>query len=172
MLRGVDFSTGSLGHGLSLGAGAALAARHPGLRRAGVYVLMSDAECNEGSVWEASMFAAHHRLANLVAMIDLNGQQALGYTQDVLDLGAARRALAAPSAGTSHEVDGHDPEALAAALDGLDTAARARRTCSSPHTTFGKGVSFMESQIEWHYLPMSTTSTRSRDRELDARAAA
>ena len=84
-LRGVDFSTGSLGHGLSIGAGSALAGRLLGSRRR-VFVLLSDAECNEGSVWEAAMFAAHHRLSNLVAIIDLNGQQALGYTRDVMNL--------------------------------------------------------------------------------------
>ena len=89
-LTGVDFSTGSLGQGLSVGAGAALAARLQGSSRR-VFVLMSDAECNEGSVWEAVMFAAHHRLANLVAIVDLNGQQALGYTDRVLDLSPLHR---------------------------------------------------------------------------------
>ena len=80
VVGGVDFSTGSLGHGLSIGAGAALAARLQGSDRR-VYVLLSDAECNEGSVWEAVMFAAHHRLSSLVAIVDVNGQQALGYTR-------------------------------------------------------------------------------------------
>ncbi len=84
-LKGIDFSTGSLGQGLSIAAGAALAARlQKSTRR--VFTLMSDAECNEGSVWEAIMFAAHHKLSNLVAIIDLNGQQALGYTEQVLSL--------------------------------------------------------------------------------------
>ena len=75
-LEGVDFSTGSLGHGLSLACGAALAARLQGSRRR-AFALLSDAELNEGSTWEAVMFAAHHRLANLVAIVDVNGQQAL-----------------------------------------------------------------------------------------------
>src|SRR5581483_3057551 len=82
---GIDFSTGSLGLGLSIGVGAALAGRLSGSDRR-VFVLLSDAECNEGSVWEASMFAAHHQLSNVVAIVDVNGQQALGYTSDVLDL--------------------------------------------------------------------------------------
>lgn len=151
-LRGVDFSTGSLGHGLSLAAGAALGARlQSSPRRA--FCLLSDAECNEGSVWEAVMFAAHHRLANLIALVDLNGQQALGYTRDVLDLSplAARwRAFG----WDVHEVDGHDPDEIARVVVGLQTAT------GSPHvliarTTFGKGVSFMEGRIEWHYWPMS-----------------
>jgi transketolase len=84
-LLGIDFSTGSLGHGLSIGAGAALAARLQGAVRR-VFVLVSDAECNEGSLWEAVMFAAHHRLGNLVAIVDANGQQAFGYTRDVVSL--------------------------------------------------------------------------------------
>jgi transketolase len=155
LLPGIDFSTGSLGHGLSLATGAALAAQLQGSRR-GVYVLMSDAECNEGSVWEAAMFAAQHRLANLVAVIDVNGQQALGYTKDVLDLEPLAERWR--SFGWHvQEVGGHDLDALVAAVEAA-TAARAEG--DSPHvilarTTFGKGISFMESRIEWHYLPMS-----------------
>jgi transketolase len=155
LLSGIDFSTGSLGHGLSFATGAALAARLQGSRRE-VYVLLSDAECNEGSVWEAAMFASHHQLANLVAVIDVNGQQALGYTREVLDLEPLSERWR--SFGWDvQEVDGHDLHALTAALD---AARDARGEADSPHvilarTTFGKGVSFMESRIEWHYLPMS-----------------
>ena len=151
-LRGIDFSSGSLGQGLSVGAGAALGARLEGSSRR-VFVLVSDAECNEGSLWEAVMFAAHHRLANLVAVVDLNGQQALGYTADVLDLSplAARwRAFG----WDVHEVDGHDRAAMAEVVDRLDTTAGAPHVLVA-RTTFGKGVSFMEGQIKWHYLPMS-----------------
>jgi transketolase len=151
-LAGIDFSTGSLGHGLSLATGAALAARlQRSSRRA--FAVMSDAECNEGSVWEAAMFAAHHGLANLVAIIDVNGQQALGYTRDVLDLEPLSKRWA--SFGWSvHEVDGHDVEAIVGTLAALDASGE------KPHvliarTTFGKGVSYMERQIEWHYWPMS-----------------
>lgn len=151
-LRGIDFSTGSLGQGLSMAAGAALAARLQGSPRR-VFVLMSDAELNEGSVWEAAMFAAHHKLANLVALIDLNGQQAFGYTTDVLAIpNVAERWQA--FGWDVHEADGHDVPRLKAALNGLDT------TNGRPHlvvarTVFGKGVSYMERQIKWHYLPMS-----------------
>ncbi|HJW69704.1 MAG TPA: thiamine pyrophosphate-dependent enzyme, partial [Candidatus Binatia bacterium] len=124
-LRGVDFTTGSLGQGLSIGAGAALAARLQG-RDHRVFVLVSDAECNEGALWEAVMFAAHHRLSRLVAIVDLNGQQALGYTDDVLSLSplAARWR----SFGWDvHEVDGHDGAALAHTIAALDT------TTGPPH---------------------------------------
>jgi transketolase len=149
-LDGIDFATGSLGHGLSMGAGAALGARWRGSRHR-VFVLISDAECNEGSLWEAVMFSAHHRLSNLIAILDLNGQQALGYTADVLeldDMAGRWRAFG----WDVHEVDGHDPGAIAATISRLDG--------DRPHvliadTTFGKGVSYMESQIKWHYWPMS-----------------
>ena len=99
-LRGVDFASGSLGQGLSMAAGAALAARlQRSPRRA--FALLSDAECNEGSVWEAVMFAAHHQLANLIAIVDLNGQQAIGYTDQVLSLRPLADALARFRVGRS-----------------------------------------------------------------------
>ena len=151
-VTGIDFATGSLGQGLSLAAGAALAGRlHGSKRRA--FCLLSDAECNEGSVWEAVMFAAHHRLSNLVAVVDLNGQQALGYTKDVLDLSPMADRWRA-FGWDVHEVDGHDPVALAATIRGLDTEAGPPHVLVA-HTVFGKGVSFMEGSIEWHYLPMT-----------------
>ena len=151
-LPGVDFATGSLGHGLSMGIGAALAARTQHSRRRS-FVLLSDAELNEGSVWEAAMFAAHHRLANLIALVDLNRQQALGYTRDVLDLEPVAERWRA-FGWDVREVDGHDHDVLLRTLRALDTAT------GKPHvilasTTFGKGVSYMERRIEWHYLPMS-----------------
>jgi transketolase len=150
--RGIDFSTGSLGHGLSLAAGSALAARLDGSSRS-AFAVLSDAECNEGSVWEAVMFAAHQRLANLVAVVDVNGQQALGYTRDVLDLEPLAEKWRS-FRWDVHEVGGHDLEALSSALDCLDLAE------GPPHvllarTVFGNGVSFMQNRIEWHYLPMS-----------------
>jgi transketolase len=163
-LRGVDFSTGSLGHGLSIAAGAALAARLQGSPRR-IFVLLSDAECNEGSTWEAIMFAAHHQLSNLIAIIDLDGQQALGYTKDVIDLsGMAERWVA--FGWNACEVDGHDIAALREAF-GQD-----RRKPSAPlvvvaRTVFGKGVSFMENQIRWHYMPMSDDEYSQAMREIE-----
>jgi transketolase len=169
VVRGIDFSTGSLGQGLSYAVGAALAARiQRSSRRA--FVLLSDAECNEGAIWEAVMFAAHHRLGNVIALVDVNGQQALGYTRDVLDLSP----LSAPWRAFGwdvHEVDGHDVEALGRAIHGLDTRGDLRAD-GLPHvllarTTFGKGVSYMESQIAWHYLPMSDAQYEQALSELE-----
>ena len=163
-LVGVDFTTGSLGHGLSFGAGAALAARLDGSPRR-TYALLSDAECNEGAVWEAAMFAAHHRLCNLTAVIDCNGQQALGKTADVLQM--EPQAERWQSFGWRPiEVDGHDPVALQAAF-----AEAVRGEIPSvvlARTSAGKGVSFMEDKVEWHYLPMTDEQYASALNEVAA----
>jgi transketolase len=165
VLRGVDFSTGSLGHGPSMATGAALAAHLQDSRRR-VYCLLSDAECNEGSVWEAAMFAAHHRLENLTFIVDWNGQQALGRTCEVLDSSNLPRRWRA-FGWRATEVDGHSVRDLSSSLR-LPRGGSGRR----PHivlarTIFGKGVSYMEQgvpitqshlpvqPINWHYLPMS-----------------
>lgn len=149
-LPGVDFSTGSLGQGLSMAVGAALAASMQRSQRK-VYAIISDAECNEGAIWESAMFAAHHRLANLCVLVDHNHQQAFGYTADVLEnyeMAARWRAFG----WQVIEVDGHDEEAIALILRSATTD---RPRVIVAETTFGKGVSFMERQIKWHYLPMS-----------------
>ncbi len=160
---GIELSTGSLGHGLSVGAGMALAARLRGDAWR-VAVLMSDAECNEGSVWEAVMFAAHHRLANLTAIIDLNGQQALGYTKDILDLSQMSKRWEA-FGWIAHDVDGHDPAALRDAYASCAGAGSAPQVIVA-HTVFGKGVSFMERSIKWHYAPMSDAEFAAAMREV------
>ncbi len=165
VVAGIDFSTGSLGQGICYAAGAALAARLQQSSRR-TFVLVSDGECNEGSLWEAAMFAAHHRLSKLVAIIDLNGQQALGYTRDVLDLaGMAERWRA--FGWDAHEIDGHDAALIANTIAGLDTDG------GPPHvliarTVFGKGVSYMEGQIKWHYWPMSAEEYDQALREIGA----
>ena len=146
---GIDFSSGSLGHGLGMAAGAALAARIQGSRRSTV-VVMSDAECNAGATWEAAHFAGQHRIPRLVAVIDVNGQQALGATRDILDLEpfGDRWSLAGWSV---REVDGHDIGSLADALEPSPEGPVA----VVARTVFGAGVSFMEGRLDWHYLPMS-----------------
>ena len=172
---GVDFATGSLGHGLSVAAGAALAARMQFSARQ-IYCLISDAEFNEGSTWEAAMFAAHHGLANLTVIADMNGQQAFGRTQDVIAVPNPRERWEAFGWQAS-EVDGHSVHALQAAM-------RAQ-SGNAPHillarTTFGKGVRYMQSgeaisqthlatqAINWHYLPMSAEEFRMALDEVDA----
>lgn len=163
-LTGVDFSTGSLGHGLPMAVGAALAARLEHSPRRSV-VLVSDAECNEGSLWEGVMFAAHHHLANLIAILDLNGQQALGRTRDILDLSPIADRWRA-FGWDVHDVDGHDTEAMARTIGNLNTSAGAPHVLLA-RTVFGKGVSFMEGQIKWHYMPMSDEDYRRAIAEIE-----
>jgi transketolase len=167
VVPGIDFSTGSLGLGLSFGCGAALAARMQDSHRR-VFVIVSDAECNEGALWESVMFAAHHRLSNITAIVDMNGQQALGYTHDVLNLAPLEYKWRA-FGWDVHSVDGHDRVALANTLSELGQG-------DAPHvviakTTFGKGVSFMESQLSWHYWPMTDDQFRTAIAELEAQEA-
>jgi transketolase len=162
-LKGIDFCSGSLGQGLPIGAGAALGAKLQQSKRC-VFVLVSDAECNEGSLWEAVMFAAHHRLSNLITIIDLNGQQALGYTNQVLDLSPMVGRWQAFGWDT-HEMNGHNVEEMIKILMDLDTLS------GPPHvliarTVFGKGVSYMENQIKWHYWPMSEDEYRQAIMEI------
>jgi transketolase len=150
-LKGVDFATGSLGHGLSIAAGAALAARIQGSKRR-VFAVISDAECDEGSIWEAAMFAAHHKLSGLVAIVDMDAQQAFGYTREVLDLEPMAERWRA-FGWDVWEVDGHDIALMHSTVEALDFDA------GPPHvllarTVFGRGVSYMEGEIKWHYQPM------------------
>jgi transketolase len=151
-VRGIEYSSGSLGQGISFAAGCALAARLQNSHRR-VFVLLSDAECNEGSVWEAAAFAAHHNLANLVAIIDLNEQQALGYTQDVLNLAPMSEKWRAFH-WEAEDVDGSSAADIARCIASLNTRSGKPHVLVA-HTIFGKGVSFMEKQIKWHYMPMT-----------------
>ncbi|MDR7031661.1 transketolase [Mesorhizobium sp. BE184] len=145
---GVELSTGSLGHGLSVGAGMALSAKLKGEKHR-VFVLMSDGECDEGSVWEALLLASHRRLDNLVAVIDYNKLQSLASVQDTLALEPFNAKLTA-FGWTVHEVDGHDHSSLREAFS-LESKVAGKPTVVLAHTTKGKGVSFMENKVLWHY---------------------
>ncbi|PKN47294.1 MAG: transketolase [Deltaproteobacteria bacterium HGW-Deltaproteobacteria-17] len=158
---GVEFSTGSLGHGLSVGTGMALAAKRAE-RGNRVYVLLSDGECDEGSNWEAIMFAAHHKLDNLVVAVDYNKIQSLDLVSNTLALEPFADKWRAFGWHVV-EVDGHDHDALFAALD-VPAGGRGQPSVVICHTTKGKGVSFMENQVLWHYR------TPQGDEYHDARA--
>jgi transketolase len=163
-LPGVDFSTGSLGHGPAFGAGVALAQKMSG-QDGRAYVLVSDAECNEGSLWETVMFAAQRKLSNLTLIVDYNGQQALGKTKDVIDLdpfGPKWKAFG----WNVQETDGHSVEALSLALDAAEASVDKPNVIIA-RTLCGKGVSFMESKVEWHYLPLSDEQYASAIAELE-----
>jgi transketolase len=162
---GVDVATGSLGHGLSIGTGIALANRLQHTSRR-TFVLLSDAECNEGAVWEAVMFAAQHKLSQLVAIVDVNGQQALGYTRNVLDLAPLETKWRA-FGWNAEVVDGHDVDALQRTLNAPPAD---RPGVVLAQTIAGKGVSFMERQIDWHYLPMTRSQYDQACRDLEGSA--
>lgn len=163
-LIGVDFATGSLGQGLSFAVGAALAAKHQRSKRR-AFALISDAECNEGSIWESIMFAAHHKLDNLFAIVDVNGQQALGYTKDVIDLSPLEPRWSA-FGWRVHAVDGHDEEQIASTIASAGANRDGRPNVLLAYTTFGKGVSFMENRIKWHYSPLSDSEFQQAMAEL------
>lgn len=142
---GVEVSTGALGHGLGIATGMSIAARHRGLQHR-VVALLSEGDCDEGSTWEAVLFASHHRLSNLTAIVDYNKLQSLASVDETLALepfGDKWRAFG----WEVSEVDGHDHAGLEAALL-RDTD---RPHCVIAHTVKGRGVSFMENSVLWHY---------------------
>lgn len=148
-LDDVRFATGSLGHGLSLAAGLALAKQLRG-EPGRVFCLTSDGEWNEGSNWEALIFARHQELHNLTFIVDHNGLQGFGSTHEVADLYPLAdkfRAFRVPTI----EIDGHDTDALTQAL----FAEQELPNAIVAQTRKGCGVSFMEDRMEWHYLPMT-----------------
>ena len=143
-LAGVEVSTGSLGLGLSIGCGIAYGLRSRGVPSR-VFVLLSDAECNEGQIWEAAMFAGHHKLHALTVIVDRNRFQALGRTEDVLDVDLP--AIWSAFGWDVAEVDGHDVGRLEHELAAVGPRPRA----VIADTVLGKGVPFMENRLEWHY---------------------
>lgn len=163
-VSGIDFTTGSLGQGLSFAVGAALAGSLDQSPRR-VYALLSDAECNEGSVWEAGMFAAHHRLDKLTAIVDLNGQQALGKTKDILDQETLGERWNALGWHVEH-VDGHDVGHLAAAFS-IAQQKTDQPSILIARTVAGKGVSYMEGLVEWHYRPMDDVQYQDALSQID-----
>ena len=145
---GVEISSGSLGHGLSMACGMALVGKREG-RSCRFVVLLSDGECDEGSVWEAAMFGGFHKLNNLLVIVDYNKIQSIGRTEEVLDLEPFGDKWRSCRWNVS-EVDGHDPVALEDVFS-RPWAEREKPDCVIAHTVKGKGVTFMENQLLWHY---------------------
>jgi transketolase len=154
----ISLATGSLGHGFPMALGMALA-RHLNGEAGHVYCLTSDGEWQEGAMWEALIFLAHRKLRNITVFVDLNGLQGFGSTREVASMHDLGKRLEAFGIPVIH-VDGHDHQAIAAAA------------CAHPgslivlHTVKGKGVSFMENRMEWHYLPLSSEQYAAALREL------
>jgi transketolase len=151
--KGIPFATGSLGHGLPIAAGIAHANKLQGTNHA-VFALLSDGETNEGTTWEAAHYALQQGLDNLIVLIDKNGLQGFGNTTNVLGDTASVEKWEAIGFDTV-EADGHNVEALLAQIDSLQQRQDGRPKLIIAHTVKGKGVSYMEDRLEWHYLPMT-----------------
>lgn len=147
-IPGVEMSTGSLGHGLPFATGMALAAKRKGQTHS-VYCIVGDGEMDEGSNWEALAFAAHNELGNLCLIVDCNKMQALGTTNEVLNLSPLKEKLQSFNWHVE-EIDGHDYAAITNALSSAQDTKN-RPTVIIAHTIKGKGVSFMENTLKWHY---------------------
>lgn len=165
-VEGVEMSAGSLGHGANVGAGMAYAKKLQGYK-GNVYVLMGDGECNEGSVWEAAMFASRFELLNLVLIVDHNRLQAYGYDKDVLNMGDLVSKFSSFGCDAI-SINGHDHREL---YDVLNKEAIAK--CTKPRvvvaeTIKGKGASFMENKLEWHFKSPNDEQLQMIMREIEA----
>lgn len=149
-LEHMPVATGSLGHGLSVAAGMALGSRLANTKKQ-VACLISDGELNEGSIWEAALFAGHHRLSNLTVLVDFNGLQGFGKTSEVLNPEPVVQKWESFGFET-YRVNGHDFDKIHSVFT---NAKREKPLCIIADTIKGKGVSFMENTLEWHYLNMN-----------------
>jgi len=146
LAKGIEVSTGSLGHGLAIGTGMALSGKVDA-KQYKVFALLSDGELNEGSVWEAAMFAGHHKLNNLIALIDCNKIQALGNTSEIINMDPLS-AKWESFGWNAQEINGHDYDQIINALESLSSE---KPNVIILNTIKGKGVSFMENELLWHY---------------------
>jgi len=161
---GVEFSSGSLGHGLSAGVGMALGAKRAG-KGYRVVVLMSDGEFDSGANWEAIMMAAGQKLDNLLVIVDRNQLQAMGFTEDIVPLGDLVRKFEAFGWG-AEEIDGHDFKKIKSTL-GQISFANKKPNVIIADTVKGKGVSFMENRLEWHYKSPDKNEFKKAMQELN-----
>jgi len=153
-LSGITFGTGSLGHGLSLATGLALSTKFT-RKKSNIYCIISEGDCNEGSTWEAALFAAHHKLQNLTVIIDNNEIQAFGKSADVINLESLKNKWEAFNFEVALAENGNEFSSLAKAFKKLDASKSKKPRCIIAKTTKGSGISYMENKIEWHYLPMN-----------------
>lgn len=163
---GISFSTGSLGHGLPLGIGLALA-RNNLHDQSFVYVVMSDGECDEGTTWESALIANQFNLSNLVVLIDRNRHQSFGDTEATISLEPFSDKW--KSFGWNvHELNGHDHANLVAVLDSIKAKKLTKPNVLVCNTIKGKGVTFMEDQVIWHYRPPTEEQLVSALAEIEA----
>lgn len=150
---GLEVTSGSLGHGFSVGVGIAMGLKSKGTDQK-VYAIVGDGELNEGPIWEGALVAAHHRIDNLMLIVDKNGFQAMGTTDDVLALGDLSAKFSSFGFETL-EVDGHDEAAVDAAIRQLWANGVGKPKALIAKTVKGKGVPFMESDNRWHYTRLN-----------------
>jgi transketolase len=156
VIADIPFGTGSLGHGLPLATGLAFSQKWTN-KTFNVYCVISDGDLNEGSTWEAILFAAQHHLSNLTVLIDYNRLQAFGYTKDVIDMEPLADKFRSFGFAVALAENGNSVDALEAAqgqFANIDDNQNKPR-CIIAYTTKGAGISFMENKLEWHYLPMN-----------------
>lgn len=152
-VRGLEVTSGSLGHGFSVGVGMALGAQLKGTDQK-TYVLVGDGEINEGPIWEGALFAAHHQMKNFMVIVDENGFQAMGSTQEILDLGSIQAKF--ESFGFSGlSVDGHNEDEIYQAISALWAEDAEKPKVLVAKTIKGKGVPFMEHDNRWHYTRLN-----------------
>lgn len=161
---GVEVTAGSLGHGLSVGVGLAMASKLNKTSQI-CYALVGDGEINEGAIWEALLFAAHFKLDNLIVIVDKNGFQAMGPTDEVMALGNIQHKFEAFGFETI-TIDGHDETAIDAAYVALKANKDGRPKAIVANTVKGKGVSFMEHDNIWHYTRLNDATYNAALREL------
>lgn len=165
-IPGIEMSTGSLGHGLSVAVGVALSGKVDKATWR-VFCLLGDGECNEGMVWEAAMSASHFKLGNLTAVVDRNSYSLDGPTEEIMALEPFAEKWRS-FGWNCYEVDGHDMHALLEVFDMLPDSGADKPTCIISNTVKGKGVSFMENANEWHYAGCDDELTAQALSELEA----
>jgi len=155
-ITGIEVTSGSLGHGFSVGVGLAMGAK---LRKTDqkTYVLVGDGEINEGPIWEGALFANHHQLSNFMVIVDENGFQAMGTTQDIIELGSIQSKFESFGFETI-TIDGHDEVAIDKAIAGLWKSDKKKPKALIAKTIKGKGVDFMENDNSWHYTRLNQES--------------
>lgn len=163
-IPGIEISTGSLGHGLSVATGMALAAKRDN-KSYRTFCMLSDGECDEGSTWEPVLFAPQHRLDNLVAIVDYNKIQSLGTVKEVMDL-ESLTAKWESFGWAVREIDGHDLREIESVLSQIPFE-KDKPSCVIAHTVKGKGVSFMENKLLWHYRSPQEDEYEAAIRELE-----
>jgi transketolase len=150
-VHAIPFGTGSLGHGLGLACGIAFSCRFTG-KSLKVFAVLSDGDCNEGSTWEAALFARQQKLSALTVVVDLNGVQGIGYTKNILNLEPIVEKWTSFGFAVAVADDGNDFGSLTRAHEAVKNSSQPR--CIIARTVKGHGISYMENRVEWHYLPM------------------